>query len=290
VQFNTGFAGGTISVAAINNCGSSVLRTLALTSNPARPGTMTGVVSNMCGLTGVVYTVPVTPNTTSYTWSVPTFVTIISGQGTNSITVDYGNTSGSAGTICVAANNACGSGLSRCLGGVTTLPLRPTLITGSNSVCTGQQNINYSVVTQPGASYTWTVPASCTIVSGQGTGNIVVNWGASNGSISVVASNSCGPAIARSLAVAINCRIAGVVNFGVSVYPNPARSFATVEVAGITGEFQITLTDIAGKVLSNEIIYNNTLELNLSGLDAGIYLVKVKSADGMEQVKRLTIQ
>lgn len=290
VQFNTGFSGGTISVAATNNCGSSALRTLALTSNPPRPGTMTGAVSNMCGLTGVVYTVPVTPNTTSYTWTVPSFATIVSGQGTNSIIVDYGNTTGPTSTICVTANNACGSGLSRCIGGVTTLPLRPALITGSNSVCAGQQNISYSVVTQPGATYTWTVPASCTIVSGQGTGNIIVNWGASNGSINVVASNSCGSAIARSLSVAISCRIADAGTFGVNVYPNPARSFATLEVAGADGEFQMLLTDITGKILANEVIYNNTMELNLSGLEAGIYLVKVKSADGMEQVRRLTIQ
>ncbi len=290
VQFNTGFAGGTISVSAINNCGSSALRTLGLTSYPGRPGTMTGAVNNMCEVTGVVYTVPVTANTTSYTWTVPSFATIISGQGTNSITVDYGNSNGSAGTICVTANNACGSGLSRCLGGVTTLPLRPSLISGSNSVCSGQQNINYSVVTQPGAIYTWTVPASCTIVSGQGTGNIVVNWSSSNGSISVKASNTCGIAVARSLAISINCRVAEDINFGVNVYPNPARTFAKVEVAGIEGEFQMMLTDITGKILSNEIIYNNSIEINLSGLEAGIYLVKVKSADGMEQVKRLTIQ
>jgi hypothetical protein len=290
IQFNAGFSGGTLSVSAANACGASALRSYTITSNPGMPSAMTGTSSNLCGLSNVTYSVPLTANATSYNWTVPAFASIVSGQGTNAITVNYANVSGSSGSVCVSAGNVCGSGAARCLTSITTLPLRPSVITGTATVCTGQQNISYSVVTQPGAVYTWTVPAGCSLVSGQGTGTVVINWGSVGGSISVVASNSCGSATARTLSVAINCRVSGTAEFDLTVYPNPARSFATVKLDGMQGVSTLTLTDITGKIISVQTMPENTIELNLSNLESGIYLVKVRLENGSEKISRLAIE
>lgn len=62
----------------------------------------------------------------------------------------------------------------------------------------------YSITPVSGAdSYTWTVPSDATIVSGQGTISITVNFGSSSGNISVTADNDCGSSPAQSLAVTV---------------------------------------------------------------------------------------
>lgn len=73
-------------------------------------------------------------------------------------------------------------------------------ITGPNSVNIDQQGVVYSVPDTAGTTYTWSVPPGVTIVSGQGTSSITVNWDSLNGTISVTelssASGACelGPA------------------------------------------------------------------------------------------------
>ena len=59
-----------------------------------------------------------------------------------------------------------------------TAPSQPGAITGLSTVCSGQNNVTYTTTgSSPAAdSYTWTVPGG-TIVSGQGTTTITVNWG-----------------------------------------------------------------------------------------------------------------
>lgn len=68
---------------------------------PAAPGAITGN-SNPCINQNTVYTVPQS-GTLSYQWTVPSNGTIISGQGTNSITISWTTTT--PATLCVKANN-----------------------------------------------------------------------------------------------------------------------------------------------------------------------------------------
>ncbi len=65
-------------------------------------------------------------------------------------------------------------------------------ISGNQTICGAQSNITYSIAAVAGAiSYNWTVPLGATIISGQGTNSITVNFasGASSGNVSVSASN-----------------------------------------------------------------------------------------------------
>ncbi|MBL7916236.1 MAG: M4 family metallopeptidase [Bacteroidia bacterium] len=290
VQFNPGFSGGKINVNSYNLCGSSNIRSITLTGSPARPSTITGPAINMCNLTNVVYSVPAVPNTTNYVWTVPSFATIVSGQGTNSITVNYGSVAGSASTICVSAENACGPSLARCLTGVSTLPTRPVSITGTTSVCAGQQNVNYSVANQSGVSFTWTVPAGATIVSGQGTNSVVVNWGASSGNVIVFGSNACGNTLTRTLAVAINCRVTSSTDFKATLFPNPARTSTTLQLEGNSGAYVVDMYDVTGKEVLSLEGTEETLELPLNGIEAGIYMIRITTASGSTEVLRLAVE
>lgn len=75
-------------------------------TSPAQPGTISGNSSLCGGTTGQVYSIPAISGATSYNWSVPAGASLISGQGSTQITVDWGNTSGN---LSVVAANGCGN-------------------------------------------------------------------------------------------------------------------------------------------------------------------------------------
>jgi|GEM_PF-5565440 len=63
------------------------------------------------------------------------------------------------------------------------------------------------------------------------------------------------------------------------VYPNPANDRITIDMNG-TSIKTIRLTDISGRVLSVITTEDNTSGFDLQGLAAGVYYVKVQSAEG----------
>jgi hypothetical protein len=71
--------------------------------------------------------------------------------------------------------------------------------------------------------------------------------------------------------------------FGVSVFPNPAKSELTIQCNGETsGTATITLYDIAGKQYSNTKMSGPQTKVSLSGLPAGLYLVRYQDAQHRE--------
>jgi hypothetical protein len=98
-----------------NSCSKSV--TTQVVVNPPLPdqaGSITGPDHVCKGQTGVVYSVGTINNATNYVWSVPSGFTIMSGSGTNSITVNVG-LNAITDNVSVAGNNGCGTGLSSSL-------------------------------------------------------------------------------------------------------------------------------------------------------------------------------
>lgn len=73
--------------------------------------------------------------------------------------------------------------------GIVTNPYN---ILGAIQVTQNTTNVTYSVTNTIGSTYTWAVPAGASIVSGQGTNSITVNFGVSSGLISVQETTSAG--------------------------------------------------------------------------------------------------
>lgn len=162
---------------------------------PAKPGSISGTASFCKSPGNLTYTISSVSTATSYTWTVPSGATIVSGQGSTSLTVSYGSNTIS-GSICVKANNNCGSSDNNCLTVSTKAkPTNSNSIVGTNGPKKCQQSVNYSFPTTSGAAYTWSVPATATLVSGQGTNAITVTFG----------SGSAGDAIKLVLTYAANC-------------------------------------------------------------------------------------
>ena len=167
---------------------------------PSTPGQIAGQDS-VCRDSNVVFSISPVPGATSYSWTVPGGVAIQSGQNTPTIEVKWNN---SDGVVSVIAGNACGnSNPSVKPISVLSVPVSPGLINGPDSACVNSPE-QFSVEDVPGAAkYYWTVPAGANITGGQDTRSIMVTWGNSVGTVSVVAGNDCGNSNPQSKLVGI---------------------------------------------------------------------------------------
>ncbi len=195
----------------------------------AGPGPITGSLQ-LCNPTpSAPYTLSVTPapSATSYTWTVPSGVTIVAGQGTTTLFVSFSSNSiqnGVVGAVSVQADNTNACGVSAPSTAFISVqlaaPVTPGSISGPLKVCPGDAPSTFSVASVARAGlYTWTVPTGATIVSGQGTQIVSVAFGAGfvGGNMSVVASNGCGASSVRNRTVFVNtlpapAGISGFVN------------------------------------------------------------------------------
>lgn len=203
ITVSSGTQGGNITVTPSNSCGNGQSSTKAFSVTPATTyGTISGPAS-VCQANGnVFYTLQNVQNANSVTWSVPSGSTIVNGQGTNTIELAFG---GTGGTITAQVAGSCNSGQEQFTVSVGSSPAQPSTIAGPSQLCGNSQTVTYSVPFDANATnYQWTVPAGATIVNGQGTSGITVNFGAQGGNVSVVVSNACGAANAVAKTVQLN--------------------------------------------------------------------------------------
>lgn len=189
---------GDITVTADNACGSSLAQTLTISASdvPATPSAINGNIV-VCEGTAEFYDVTNDFFATSYTWTLPG--SWIGTSTTNIIGAVIGLTSGN---VTVTANNACGSSAVQTLAVTTNdIPLTPSAIGGGASQCVGDAP-TYSVTNDPSATYIWTLPGTWTGLSTSNSINTTV--GASGGTISVIATNSCGSSAPQTLVVTVN--------------------------------------------------------------------------------------
>ena len=168
------------------------------------PNSISGT-SNVCGSqSNVIYTAPLVSGF-SYNWTV-SGGSIVSGQGSNQIAVDWGT--GNSGNV---------SYLVSCNGAVVNFPVtistHPAPVTAGPisgdttiSACINQLGIVYSIDTIANAtSYNWTLPPNATISGNAHSNSIEVNYSAfsSNGIITVIGVNSCGQSTVSQLPITI---------------------------------------------------------------------------------------
>jgi CHRD domain/PKD-like domain/Secretion system C-terminal sorting domain/Putative metal-binding motif/Dictyostelium (slime mold) repeat len=110
---------GSITVAAVNACGTGAVRSLAVIGAPGTPGPISGLTT-VCTGTAYIYQVNTVPGAVTYTWTVPGGSTILSGQTTKIINLLFSNTPATNMVVSVKASNACGTSASRTLPGIVS--------------------------------------------------------------------------------------------------------------------------------------------------------------------------
>ena len=168
------------------------------------------------------------------------------------------------GTYAVVVTDANGCTSSN----TVTLTDPPQVITGPimslDTVCLGETAAMYSVPTQPGYTYAWT--SQGTIVSGQGTSAIAVDWSALNaglvgGAVQVVAANQFG---CLSAPVTVNTYILNIIPTIDAVGPfcvyDAMATLTATPVGGVFSGLGITgnMFDPSAAVGTNTISYTYT--------------------------------
>ena len=291
VSIASGFVAGNLGAIATNACGSTSGSLITIIGGvPAIPGTLSGP-TNVCGLTSATYSIPAVAYATSYTWSVPSWMTITSGATTTSITVNFTG-SPAAGTVSVAAVNGCGTCAARSIS-TTLAAILPGAITGPTNLC-GFTSATYSIATVgSGYTYTWVLAMTgWTIQSGQGTTSIVAigpgTGTSTSGIVKVSSTNTCGQSSGlRTLGVTY-CHSSVTNNNGgdqngfafSNLYPNPTSGEFKLDVTSeMDNEIVIEVYDVAGSLVSREKhqigIGTTTLNTNIENYRAGMYFVRI---------------
>ena len=298
VTYNNNFiANGTLSVSATNGCATSALRSIAISRNVAStPGTISGQNFGLCGAMNINYVVTNVTGVT-YAWTAPVSAVIISGQGSNSILVNFPSTNFS-GTISVTATNACGSSAIRSRA-VKAVPNVATTINGNAIVCSNSNGNAYNIMSILSATnYTWTGPTGSHITASNGTSPanvlttndtaVTMNFGVvtATSKLYVRANNLCGNGSLKSLSLSLCSPVTTLNNISslnsLEVSPNPsAGSFTFTLNEPVNGNYSFTLYDMIGKRLFSEVLKVNEKSfyhlLDLSKMEAGIYLLTISS-------------
>ena len=288
------FTIGSLSVKAMNVCTTSVARVMTIRAILATPGTITGTLTGLCesGNTNPSHLSSAVSGATGYTWTSPTGTSIATGQGTNSISLNIGS-SFTTGSLKVTADNACGSSIPKVIT-INSVTLTPGIISGT-SVGLGANGITtatYTTTNVVGASdYLWTIPAGATIVSGQGTTSITLNFTSSftSGSLSVVARNACGSSAARSLSLLSVPLAPGTISGITSGLCSQGTATATYSIAAVNGALHYMWTAPAGAtIVSGQGTTSVTLSFS-SSFTSGTLSVCACNTCGASTVKSLAL-
>lgn len=138
---------------------------------PSPAGAVSGDMAACQNETGVTYSITPVPTATNYTWSVPSGATITNGQGTTSITVDFGLNSGN---VSVLPSNVCGNASSPTSITVAVNSPPSVTINGGNPYsyvlpCSGSQTLTASATGGTGGTgvfdYLWSTAATSTSIT-----------------------------------------------------------------------------------------------------------------------------
>jgi hypothetical protein len=230
VSYDTSFTSGTIKVTGLSNCGVRAPMSINITRNlPNLPGFVSGPSSaceyyNNGNLAG--YKIAPVNFATGYIWTLPPNMTLINGQGTDSITVRFEDGFVNS-TLKVRSMNNCFTSIDRNMN-ITANPYPvPAAIFGPSNACFYMNTANtatYFINKVPNAqAYIWTVPQGVEIVSnpggfGQNDTMIEVRFDTSfvGGSRIQVQTTGCNTSAARTMIVNANVQMTPTAVFGTS--------------------------------------------------------------------------
>jgi len=158
-------------------CGNSTTVTQTINVNDTQAPVITcPSAQTFCTDAGGNYTIPAPSATDNCSGSV-TITYEVTGATTRSGGTDAsGAFNPGVSTITWTATDACGN-TSTCSTTVTINPLPNPVITGDDPVCVSDGTTTTTYTATPGGcNYDWVIPAGGTIVSGQGSNQIIVQW------------------------------------------------------------------------------------------------------------------
>jgi hypothetical protein len=264
ITVNAGTTGGTVSVSAVANV--CLIKTSLSISKAVTVVPDVAIVNisgdgNPCYGSTQSYTVNAT-NANTFAWTVPAGDTIITGQGTNTITVLIKNSSPHQLGVTATGQNNCSSVTGNLNIQAKGCCIYTVAMTGDANICSGS-NQTYSVTPLAGnQTYSWAFPAGWSVVSGGGTASVTVKTNANVGTVKVQAGfYSCATRTVSILAPVVPSAPGAIVGPS-SVCKNGTYSF---EVPAVVNADYYNWTVPAGwQIVSNPVLngFGNKITVN----------------------------
>lgn len=269
-------------------CGSFLSNVIVLTASsvPAVPGIITGTSRPCPGTTNYNYSNAPVANATTYVWSLPSGMNLVSGQGTTNVVVNFspGFISGSIG---VKSGNDCGNSAMSSKLIKTKAPATPAGISGlSNGICASNQSYSINAVNQA-TGYIWSVPAGVSVLSGQGTTtiNVAINNSFSSDSIRVLAYNNCTSSASKAKFIKGMPVPPAVISGAVNVCAG--QMGLVYSISPVYGATSYSWTKPAGAAITNG---QGTTQLTMTmGSASGVVKVKATNSCGSSNNKSKTL-
>ena len=235
------------------------------------------------------YTTTGSTNADTLIWTLePPEAGVMIGSGLT-VTISWDDNFSGNAMLSVHGENSCGDGpVSDDLDITVNVAPQPE-ISGPSLVCTNT-SADYMTANNPDNSFSWEAVGG-TIVSGQGTYQISVDWGVPGiGYVIVTEVNTINcTAITENYEVVVDpCTAIGKIDeSAVKVYPNPAKDVVTISSNHMIRN--IRLYDNLGKLVWIDNPGNELVNINVSGYHSGIYFVCVQTDTKITSI-RLAIQ
>lgn len=236
---------------------------------------------------------------TGYTWAVPAGFSIVSGQGTSTVTVT--NNSANSGGVIEVAFAGCGAfGASKNISG----NLGSYYVIGNDMVYPRSiETYSVSNANEPGITYSWTKPLNTSTMDGTTGSSITLSFSSAftGGYLSVKETSVCGtssrsiyiqpsqdPMLQQSESMLMS---AGDAAPGkpYTVYPNPTNGRLTIECFAEEG-YLMQLSSMDSKVQAEELIRYGENQFDFSNYAAGMYLLKIVASDKTVYTEKIIIK
>lgn len=280
VNYGAAATSGSVTAAAMNECGLGAPATLSVIVSPlpGAAGVITGVSTVCAGTNSVIYQISPIPGATGYSWTVPTGATIASGGNTFKVTVNYGSNAVS-GDVTVSGSNSCGLGVASTLA-ITVNPIPETpVITANGSLLTsnaaaGNQWYLNGVLIPGATGVTYTALES-------GLYSCVVTL------------DGCPSEVSNEIFVDLT-GISGPDASSFNLYPVPNDGHFTIEMAAREqGNFVIEITNTLGIKVYRTDNFNLenavTRQIDVQNLPNGVYYVTLTNSKNVNIVRRMVI-
>jgi hypothetical protein len=291
LQFASSFSSAILQVRAVNSCGTSGWRSLAISSGVDAlgiPGAIQGPTQG-CPLATETYSIPAIAGATDYIWRTTGGIVVSNGQGTNSAEMSF-PTGFLSGSIFVKAANACGQTKEVRIN-VTGITRTPGAISGQSDAVCANSTKTYSIAPVAGAtSYQWSTTGDISLNSANGT-EATFDFGTNftTGTIRVQAVNSCGPSAVRTLTVrsSIPARPGVISGLAAGLCQSAQATYSIQPVTNATSYTWSTTGDIS--VIGGQGSATATIEAGPSFF-TGQVLVVANGACGSSTARTLNVR
>lgn len=302
VKFDSTYVRSTINaVANTQHCVSLVKKSPYIYSNITKlPIKIYGPTYDVCTNTPIMYVAAPALYATNYNWSVPTGVTILSGQGNDTIYVSFDSTY-TLGLISVITNNNCSKAAAPRVLKVSSTPTKPIIL--GSTLSNSNSNLTYKVkTTQAGVTYSWSVVSGPGIITTTIGDSISLTTGSNFGQtvplstikLSCVAVGNCKNSLPTYFYLKYSSLMRSyeiissddINNFDFYVSPNPIINNVNVTInSNINENVKVKIINILGMVVDeNNVELEKSSKTNLtfdgSKLNKGIFKIIVVNNQG----------